>query len=102
MMIEAFSTGGVDHIDNLATARKSVTDARALQSLDQWGDCPMDRLMFKGQYYERTSELGWAIDQIFVMLAQHNLAHALNCRRKGLASSIDAIVLGYVTMDSQI
>jgi hypothetical protein len=96
--VEAFSTGGVDHIDNLATACNKCNGRKSAATLDQWGERPMDRPV-KGKYGE-SSELGWAIGAIRNAGATQSCnAH---CRRKGLASSIDAIVVGYVAGQSDL
>ena len=69
--VEAFSTGGVDHIDNLATACNKCNGRKSAATLDRWGERPMDPPV-KGKYGEPQNWDG--LSSLFVMLAQHNLA----------------------------
>ncbi len=69
--IEAFSTGGADHIDNLATACNKCNGRKSAATLDQWGERLMDRPI-KGKYGEPQKWDG--MSALFVMLAQRSPA----------------------------
>ena len=69
--IEAFSTGGADLIDNLATACNKCNGRKNAATLDQWGERPMDRPI-KGKYGEPQKWDG--LSSLFVMLARRNPA----------------------------
>jgi HNH endonuclease len=69
--IEAFSTGGADYIDNLATACNKCNGRKSAATLDHWGERAMDRPI-KGKYGEPQKWDG--MSALFVMLAQRNHA----------------------------
>jgi HNH endonuclease len=67
--IDAFSTGGADHVDNLATACNKCNGRKSAATLDHWGERPMDRPI-KGKYGEPQKWDG--LSSLFVMLAQRD------------------------------
>jgi len=69
--IEAYSTGGEDHIHNLATACNKCNGRKSAATLEQWGERPMDRPI-TGKYGEPQNWDG--LSSLFVMLAQRNRA----------------------------
>lgn len=95
--VEAFSTGGVDHIDNLATACNKCNGRKSAATLDQWGERPMDRPV-KGKYGEPQNWDG--LSSLFVMLAQHNLA-MLTAGERGWLRALTQSSSG-MSQDSQI
>ena len=68
--IEAFSMGGDDHIDNLATACNKCNGRKSAATLDRWSERPMDRTV-KGKYGEPQNWDG--LSSLFIMLARRNL-----------------------------
>jgi 5-methylcytosine-specific restriction endonuclease McrA len=69
--IEAFSAGGTNQIDNLATACNKCNGRKSAATLGQWEERAMDRPI-KGKYGEPQSWDG--LSSLFVMLAQRHPA----------------------------
>jgi 5-methylcytosine-specific restriction endonuclease McrA len=69
--IEAFSNGGTDQIDNLATACNKCNARKSAASLDRWGERPMERPI-KGKYGEPQNWDG--LSALFAMLARRDPA----------------------------
>lgn len=64
--IEAFSAGGTDHIDNLATACNKCNGRKSAAPLDRWGERPIEKPV-KGKYGEPQRWDG--LSSLFVILA---------------------------------
>jgi len=77
--VQAFSTGGPDHIDNLATACNKCNGRKSAATLDKWGERPMEKPI-KGKYGEPQRWDGFST--LFVVLARRNL-DALTTTEKG-------------------
>src|ERR1700732_4065416 len=69
--IEAFSTGGADHLDNLATACNKCNGRKSAATLDRWGEGGRKR-QCKGKYGEPQHWDG--LSSLFIVLAQRNPA----------------------------
>jgi 5-methylcytosine-specific restriction endonuclease McrA len=67
--IEAFSTGGTDQLDNLATACNKCNGRKSAASLDRWGARPTERPI-KGKYGEPQHWDG--LSSLFVILARRD------------------------------
>lgn len=68
---EAFSAGGSDLRENLATACNKCNGRKSAATLDQWGARPMDRPI-KGKYGEPQEWDG--LSSLFVTLAKRDRA----------------------------
>jgi 5-methylcytosine-specific restriction endonuclease McrA len=77
--IEAFSTGGADHIDNLATACNKCNGCKSAATLDKWGERPMEKPV-KGKYGEPQHWDG--LSSLFILLARRDPA-ALTAGERG-------------------
>jgi 5-methylcytosine-specific restriction endonuclease McrA len=77
--IEAFSAGGTDHIDNLATACNKCNGRKGAATLDDWHERPIEKPV-KGKYGEPQNWDGFS--SLFVMLAQRDAA-ALTASERG-------------------
>jgi 5-methylcytosine-specific restriction endonuclease McrA len=69
--VEAFSSGGVSDIENLATACNKCNGRKSAAPLAKWGERSMDKPI-KGKYGEPQDWDGLSI--LFVMLAERNPA----------------------------
>jgi 5-methylcytosine-specific restriction endonuclease McrA len=77
--IEAFSTGGADDLENLATACNKCNGRKSATSLAKWGERPLERPV-KGKYGEPQNWEG--LSSLFVMLAQRDPS-ALTANERG-------------------
>jgi 5-methylcytosine-specific restriction endonuclease McrA len=60
--VQAFSTGGPDHIDNLATACNKCNGRKSAATLDKWGERP-DGEADQREIW-RAAALGWVFDSL--------------------------------------
>lgn len=89
--IEAFSAGGPDQIDNLATACNKCNGRKSAATLGQWSGRPMDRPI-KGKYGEPQNWDG--LSSLFVMLAQRDPAALTAGERDWLRSLMQPSLAG--------
>ena len=85
--IEAFSAGGADDIDNLATACNKCNGRKSATTLDRWGERPLERPI-KGKYGEPQHWDG--LSSMFVILARRDATALTTCERawlQGIASA---------------
>lgn len=67
--VEAFSTGGTDKFENLATACNKCNGRKSDASIEQWGERSTERPV-KGKYGEPQNWDG--LSALFVMLARQD------------------------------
>jgi 5-methylcytosine-specific restriction endonuclease McrA len=84
--IEAFSVGGTDDIDNLATACNKCNGRKSAATLDRWGARAAEKPV-RGKYGEPQHWDG--LSALFVMLAQREPA-ALTTGERDWLRSLDA------------
>jgi len=77
--IEAFSAGGTEHIDNLATACNKCNGRKSADGVDKWDKRPKEKPI-KGRYGEPQNWDGFS--SLFVMLAQRD-ATTLTANERG-------------------